>query len=229
MSEKLFKRLIIGAVALVVFIVVFFICVDIVNIEGYEIGVVHKWAGGVQDKPLRDGMHFVFLGNVHKINIGTQKLSFAPQEANDEAGKDTADNEFNVIEVACGSDGGQKTKIILTVVYNLDPIKAVQLYKDGIHKDYRYKVMKRTIIDVVNQLARPREALEIYSGDGFNQLRADVDEKIKAHPVLASRGILIENATIYDVGLDEDYEEQIEQKQLAKQEKLRARASTRRY
>jgi len=222
MSDKLLLRLILCAVGLVVALIGLKICADIVNVEGYEVGVVHKWRTGVQDEPLRDGLHIVWFGNVHKINIGTQKISFAKQLPQDQQGVDTADNEFPEIEVACGKDGGQKARIILTAVYHLDPIKAVKLYKDNLHKTYRYTIMKRTIIDVVNRLARPKEALEIYSGEGFNTLRDEIDDGVKTHPVMIERGINIENATLYDVELDPDYEMQIELKQLAKQEKLRA-------
>ena len=222
MSERMLKTLVFGGLGLLAFIIAAFILADFVNIEGYEVGVVHKWSSGVQDEPLRNGMHWVWCAKVHPINIGTQKITFAPQIAGDKEGKDTKDNEFDVIQVACGKEGGQKVNIVLTVVYHLDAIKAVQLYRDNLSETYRYTIMKRTIIDVVNQLARPREALDIYSGEGFNDLKIAVDKAIKDHPVLVDRGIVCENATIYDVKLDPSYESEIELKQLAKQQKLRA-------
>ena len=222
MSYTMRRNLIITGVVTGLFLIVFFMCADVENIEGYQVGVVHKWSGGVQDDYLRNGMNWTGFGKIHVVDVGTQKLSFAPQKKNDEEGADTADNEFDAIEVACGNEGGQKATIVLTVVYHLDPTKAVQLYKDGIHKDYQYKIMKRTIVDVVNECVRPKEALEIYSGIGFNELRLEIDKKIKAHEVLTSRGIIIENATLYAIKLDPEYEQEIQLKQLAKQKKLRA-------
>ena len=164
----------------------------------------------------------MWFGNCHKIYVGTQKLTFAEQKTNDEEGEDTADNEFDVIEVACGNEGGQKAKIILTVQYHLDKPKAVQLYRDGIHKTYQYVTMKRTIIDVVNEMVRPKEALTIYSGSGFNDLRVEINDAIKIHPQFVDRGIVIETATLYDIKLDSDYVDEIQLKQLAKQKTLRA-------
>jgi len=226
MSDALFRRLVIVGVIAVVVLVAFFLMVDIVNIEGYEVGVVHKWYGGVQTEPLYNGMHVVWFGKVHKIDVGFQKISFAPQVKDDIEGEDTADNDFASIEVACGAEGGQKATIILTCVYSLDKSLAVQLYKDGLSTDYRYKIMKRTIIDVVNRLARPREALEIYSGTGFNDLAEAINKEVKEHEVLVNRGIVVKNCTIYQIRLDPAYETEIQKKQLARQEKLTAQAQT---
>ena len=222
MCDRLMKWLGIGIVIAIVVLFAGVICVDVVQIEGYEVGVVHKWWGGVQDKPLRDGLHFVWWGKCVKINIGTQKITFAKQLTDDVAGKDTADNEYDRIELSCGSSGGQKAWAILTAVYHLDPGLAVQLYKDNLHKTYRYVVMKRTIIEVVNKLARPQEALVIYSGVGFNTLKDNIDKEVQTHDVLVSRGIVVENCTLYDIELDDAYETEIQDKQLAKQKKLRA-------
>jgi len=226
-SDRGIKALIKVVVAVALLAVVFCTCVDVVNIEGYEVGIVHKWVGGVQAEPLQQGMHTVFFGKVHKVNIGTRKMSFEPKYA----ANDTADNvmkmsDFAPIVVACGKDGGQKATILLNLVYHLDPLGAVAVYKEGIIETYPYSVMKRTVIEVVNDCARPKEALEIFSGAGFNELKVQIDKELKAHPVFSNRKIVVENATLIQVDLDPAYEKEIEAKQLAKQKQLRAMAET---
>lgn len=222
MSKESFKKCCwIGGLVLLVFCVFTWI-VDIEKVKANEVGVVYKIKGGVQDVALRDGWQITTFGKIDTVNIGTQKLSFAKQMADDTAGEDTADNEYERIEVACGTGGGQKAWITLTMNYHIKPEGAVQMYRDGIHKTYRYVVLKRTAIDVVNQIARSREALDIYSGVGFNALRDDVETALREHPLLESRGIVVENATIMQVDLSDAYETEIEAKQLARQSKLRA-------
>jgi regulator of protease activity HflC (stomatin/prohibitin superfamily) len=200
---------IIGAIS-VILIILSFQFFDATNIEGDEVGVVHSFVSGVQEETEKPGVSFVMFGKIHKINIGTQKMTFSDME----------DSEVQAIKVNCGADGGQEARIALTINYSLDPNYVIRLYNDGLAYTYQDIVLKRTAIEVVNQIARPQEALEIFSGEGFNNLKIAVDETLKNHTMLKNRGIIVQNALVYDVNLDEKYEDEIAAKQLAKQQKL---------
>ena len=74
LSQKTITKLVVAGVIALGLIIFFWVCADIVNVQGYEVGVVHKWWGGVQDEPLANGLHIVWFGTVKKYNIGEQKL-----------------------------------------------------------------------------------------------------------------------------------------------------------
>ena len=107
-------------------------------------------------------------------------------------------------------------KFVVTV--ELDPPKTLNI--DKILTEVN-SANFRKIVDAVNEIARPRNALDIYSGPGFNKFKADLDAKLKADPVLQRRGIFVESTIVYKVHLDPKYEDEIAQKQIAIQQKLR--------
>jgi regulator of protease activity HflC (stomatin/prohibitin superfamily) len=216
MSEKTMWKLGIGVVALILIIIALVACFDVTNVDGNEVAVVYTYASGVTDEPKEPGLCMVFLGTMHKVNIGTQKITFS--DNTDPALGPVGDHPSIVVN--CGKDGGQKASISMTVNYSLQKNKVVPMYKEGIVYTYPDIVLKRTIIEVVNETSRPKEALDIFSGQGFNDLGLSVEKILKDHPMLADKGIEIQNAMIYNVDLDENYESQIAAKQLAKQKKL---------
>ena len=179
------------------------------------------------DKVLTSGTHFYpnLFWDIYKYNIGTQKITFDEHSSNEDA-------EYDRIIVEVGENGGQKAHIAISANYRVgwvedavgklkfDPTLIVELHKDGIGKTYESVVLKRTVVEVVNEVARPKGALEIYSGRGFVSFANEVDTMLKNHPQLKSRGIYIENTIIYKVYLDEAYESEIASKQLAIQQNL---------
>ena len=198
-------------------ILLFIICglFGAVKLEGNEVGVVQNW-GGVKNDLLLPGMHFYnnFVDDVHTYNIGTQKITFDDVNTNNES-------EYPRILLDIGENGGQKAWIAMSVNYHLNPEKAVTIHKQGIGKTYESVVLKREIIDVVNEIARPRTALNIYSGEGFVKFKNDIEDSLKSNHVLVDRGLVIENTIIYKVYLDPQYEQEIAGKQIAMQQKLR--------
>ena len=101
------------------------------------------------------------------------------------------------------------------------PDLLVALHLSGNGKNYEDVIIKRTVQEVINSIARPKEALDLYSGAGFNAFREEVDRRLKSHPVFLRRGIYVENTIIYAVHLDAKYEQEIADKQLAVQTKLK--------
>jgi len=230
------KMIIIGVVALTL-LIVGIKTIGVVKVEGDEAYTRQNLWEGVLPTLYRDGTHFYcgWVEDVYKYNIGTQKCTFAEKSA------EHPSTDYTRIEVNVGENGGQSAWISLSMNYRLgwdviesveedgtivttpkfNPDKIVALHKDGLQKTYQDVIIKRTVFDVVNRLARPRQALEIYSGQGFVKFAEDVTTTLQNHPVFRDRGIFIENVTIYQVSLNPAYEKEIEEKQLAKQKKLR--------
>lgn len=197
------------------------------KVEANEAAVLQDFIKGVNEEEVwLDGTHIYMplKTDVYKYIIGTQKLTFDSSDDNKGA-------DYPSIEVNVGENGGQKAWISLSINYQLaqeitengavfNQKKLIALHKN-LKDTYKDVILKRTVVEVVNRIARPREALEIFSGDGYNQFVADVTNALIKHPMFEERGILIESVIVYDVGLSQDYEKQVEAKQLAIQTALR--------
>lgn len=204
----------------------------VIRAEGNEAVVMQDWAKGVLDKTLGSGTHFLngWTTEAFKYNIGTQKCTFDEDKANE-------GSEYPRIVVDCGENGGQKAYIAMSINYKIgwdddsgvpvySPAKLVKLHKDGIGKTYEDVIVKRTVVDVVNKIARPYQVLDIYSGTGFVKFKDQIDKELKNHPVFNERGIYVENTIIYKVYLDAKYEQEIADKMLAIQQTLKLKEQT---
>lgn len=208
-------------VIIVVVALVFLGAVGIVKIDGNEIAVIQDWRKGVLPLTLTSGTHFYnnIAWDVYKYEIGTQKITFDSFE--------NKDSEWPSIPVEVGENGGQKAQVSLSCNYHLSPDRIVSIHKQGIGKTYEAVVLKREIVDIVNEIARPHaSALELYSGKGFVKFKNEVEKALKENNFLKEKGIEIENTIIYQVHLDKNYEAEIAGKQIAQQQALRKQQET---
>lgn len=218
----------VGLIALIFIMITF----RMVKIEGNEVAVRQDWHKGVINELWGPGTQW-YIGwftDVYKYNIGTQKATFDDKSTNEGA-------EFPRILVNVGENGGQAAYIAVSVNYRLgwdestagpvfNPAKLIKIHKDGIGRTYEEVIVKRTVIDAVNKVARTYDALALYSGKGFIEFKTRLDKELKDHPVFEERGILIENTIVYKVYLDPAYEAEIAGKQLAIQQTLRKTEET---
>lgn len=220
-AEKFVKSVIGFTIGFVVLLIIGWNFFAAIKIEGNQIAVIQDWKKGVLDKTLPSGTHFYnnWAWDIYPYDIGTQKITF-----DDGQNKDA---EWPAIQVEVGENGGQKAKIAVSCNYRLNPAKVVDIHKAGIGKTYEAVILKREIVDTVNEIARPHaSALELYSGSGFVRFKNDVDKALKENIFLRNKGIEVENTIIYQVHLDPAYEAEIAGKQIAQQQKLRKQEET---
>ena len=215
---------VVGIIALFVL----FHTVSLVKVEGNEAVVRQDLFQGVMNDVWLSGTK-VYCGwttDIYKYNIGTQKVTFDKKEVNPAA-------EYDRIEVNCGENGGQKAYVAISINYRLGytpdksglpifaPDKLVTFHKEGLRDTYQDMIVKRTVTEVVNRVARPKIALEIYSGQGYVDFVKQIDEDLKSSEVLKERGVFVENTIVYSVHLDTKYEQEIADKVLAHQQQLK--------
>lgn len=203
------------------------------TVRGNEAMVEQHLTKGVLPDVKLSGTHFYmgWLSDMYVYDIGTQKITF-------DNTNDNRDAEYPRIEVNCGENGGQKAYIAISVNYRIgweadkngapvfSPIKLVTLHKEGLRENYEAMVVKRTIVEIVNKIARPRHTLDIYSGQGFVDFVNAVEKELQDSDVFKERGIYVENTIIYSVHLDPAYEKEIADKVLAIQETLKLKEQT---
>ena len=210
-------KLIVTGILLVVLAVIFPMFISWTKVEGNEVAVRQHLTQGIKDDIWTSGTHYYvgFFWDIYKYDIGIQKITFDNQGENQDA-------EYPRIAVEIGANGGQRAYIAISANYRLMSNKIVELHKQGIGKTYEGVLLKREIVDIVNEIARPYpSALDIYSGAGFVEFKGRVEKALKENIMLKNSGIDIENTIIYGVHLDPAYEAEIAGKQLALQQKLR--------
>jgi regulator of protease activity HflC (stomatin/prohibitin superfamily) len=229
-------KLIILVIGGIIGISLLFHTVSWIKVEGNEVVVRQSLLKGVLPETWSSGTHFYcgWMQDTYVYNIGTQKCTFDSKDTQDP----TCNPQFERIVVDCGDNGGQKAYIAMSVNYRLgwdtdangapvfSPEKLVKFHKDGLRDNYDTVILKRTVVDVVNKIARPHQALEIYSGKGFVEFKEAIDKELKNHHVFKDRGIFIENTIIYKVYLDKKYEDEIAEKVLAIQTTLKKQQQT---
>lgn len=219
--SQIIKLSIIGVVALISLFLVGN-TISWTKVEGDEVAVRQHLFKGVVDDVWLSGTHFYigWIWDVYKYNIGIQKITFDNMNEN-------RDTEYPRVAVEIGPNGGQRAYIAVSANYRLMPSKIVDLHKQGIGRSYESVLLKREIVDIINEIARPYpSALDIYSGAGFVEFKTRVEKALKENTVLKNSGIDIENTIIYGVHLDPAYEQEIAGKQIATQQKLRKQEET---
>lgn len=210
-----------AAVGLIVAILLLgsFFAVDIVTIEGNEMGVKETWKDGVLPDPLISKTYVLIPGFTQKIF--KYDMSSQVFVMNDEASSTYGAGRTRDSYVVQSSEG-QDMRISLNVRWRRDPAKIVDL-----HKTVRYaieeKILRPEIMRIVKDQSTIREAIEAYAGEGLVKLQRDISTALQSSEgELHKRGVIVENFVIERIGLDIQYIEQIKARQVAVQERLRA-------
>jgi len=108
---------------------------------------------------------------------------------------------------------GLSVDLDITVLYRLDPSKAVDIYST-IGTDYKNVIVRPQIRTVIREVIAKYEAKQIYSAD-----RTEISLKIFEYlePELASRGLIIEKVLLRHVQLPTELTTAIEAKLTAEQ------------
>ncbi|MBA4137407.1 MAG: hypothetical protein C0518_08850 [Opitutus sp.] len=212
-----------GIIVIVVLLASVFI-VDIVTVEGNEIGVKETWDGGVEAQPLQPKTYVLFPGFTQKVFIYdmSSQVFVMNDQANETFGEGRRRDSYLV-----QSSEGQDMRISLNIRWRRDPAFVVEMHKT-VRGNVEEKVLRPELMRVVKDKATTRTALDAYSGEGLVKLQSDISTALMASDAeLRKRGVIVENFVIEHIGLDPAYVEQIKARQVAVQERLRAIEETR--
>lgn len=227
MTDKGLMGLIGAGIALVVLAVVAVTAVDIVVVEGNQVGVKETWSGGVVDTVF-PSKTYIFPGVTQKMF----KYDMTPHiyVMNNRDNDERANGRKNDAYIAKSSDN-QTMTLDLALQWHYDPAKIID-----IHKRYKThtavrdwenvieeRVIRQNLMGAVNTAATARTAIFAYSGPGFIEMQSEIFNKLTAPDgELREQGIIVENFVIEKVTLDQEYISQINGRQVAQQKTLRA-------
>lgn len=198
--------------------------VDIVTVDGNEIGVMETWQQGVLPDSLPSKTYVLIPGfakKIYKYDVSSQVFVMNDVAGPDAYAKGRARDSYLV-----QSREGQDMRISMNLRWRLMDSKVIEIHQT-IRDRIEEKLLRPEIMRIVKDYATTRTAIDAYSGTGLVELQTDIFNRL-ADPQgeLYQRGILIENFVIESIGLDTDYVSQIKARQVAIQKELRAREET---
>ena len=222
MSSKSIVLLVVVGVIIAAIISVSILMVEIVTVEGNEIGVLETWAKGVEEEPKLPKTYVLIPGFMKRIFVyDVSSQVFVMNDASERVAKGRRQDSYLV-----QSSEGQDMRISLNVQWRIDPKKVVLIHKT-VRQNIEEKILRPGIMRIVKDSATIRSAIEAYSGPGLVKLQSEIfDNMILEGGELRKRGVIVENFVIEGIGLDTEYVGQIKAKQVAIQRELRAKEET---
>lgn len=203
--------------------------IGFVEVKGHQQAVVEVFYGddkGVQEILLGNGRHFYMpiFSKPYVYNVGTDNFIMGDSQYYTNSGTNTVD--FPALTIKCGGRGQeQPATFSITLQYQLDPLKLTKLHKRA-QSQYRDRIIKPALTNIIKSLTVTQHVLDFYTGEGYNRLQASIEARIKSDSVLSELGIVVNTFVIDQIDLDDDYEKEIQGRQLATQKKLRADEET---
>lgn len=204
------KKVIIPIICAVVCAVFCVLCIERVSVG--NVGVVYS-AGGVEDKVLSQGWHFISpFKSVRQFPISQQQLVLSnnPGDYNKEEHPDWS--------IDAPANGGM-VKINMTVNYNFIPDRVVEVYKqfNGMNGETIVESrVQNSIIAYVKEVTPRFSVMDIYSDK-----KSEVNEAITSYlneKLTAEYGINVSSALVIDVQLDSSLQQKVQAKEQAKQD-----------
>ena len=202
--------LVITVLIAVVAAITVILCVERIPVG--SVGVVYS-ARGVEDVVLSQGWHFISpLKSVKEFPISQQQIVFS----NDPGDYNT--DEHADWSIDAPASGGM-VKINLTVNYNFQPDRVVELYSKFNGMDGEQIVASRvqnSIIAYVKEVTPDFSVMDIYSDK-----KTEVNDAITSYlneKLSNEYGITVSSALVIDVQLNETLQQKVQQKEEAKQE-----------
>ena len=204
------KKVVIPIICAVVCAVFCVLCIERVSVG--NVGVVYS-AGGVEDKVLSQGWHFISpFKSVRQFPISQQQLVLSnnPGDYNKEEHPDWS--------IDAPANGGM-VKINMTVNYNFIPDRVVGVYKqfNGMSGETIVESrVQNSIIAYVKEVTPRFSVMDIYSDK-----KSEVNEAITSYlneRLTEEYGINVSSALVIDVQLDSALQQKVQAKEQAKQD-----------
>lgn len=191
-------------VAVVLFFGLFGGFASIAKIPAGYVGVVYSMNGGVAEKTLSQGWHLVFpTKHVTKYTVGIEQSYLTSEDKGDSE----KDESFKA-----SSSEGKAVNLDLTFTYQYDATRVSEVFTQ--FKGKSGEEVKDSFIKP-NVISWTKEVVSRYKvADMLGEKRADINAEIteylakKANPY----GIIITNASLIDISVDEQTEKAINDK-----------------
>jgi regulator of protease activity HflC (stomatin/prohibitin superfamily) len=216
------NKLVRYGIAMVIALVLTFICTKVRTVQGHELGVKETWKEGVIAQVLQPQTYFLVPGfsqEIYTYDASSQVFVMNDKPHHEEKGEGREKDAYKV-----QSSEGQDMTISMNLRWRIDPAKLVMIHKT-VRKSIEEKLIRPVLMRVVKDEATKMKATEAYSGEGLVRLQSNIQNALAGQgegKELAERGVIVENFVIESIELDPNYISEIKKKQIATQQQLRA-------
>lgn len=186
----------------------------LVFIEPDEMAVVITAnQGGIRPEPLTAGIHFVipFIERVERYSILRQTYTMS---AVGTEGQQSGDDSIQV-----RTKDGQQVFIDASVIYSVDPNKAIDLYRTW-RKNYEDGLVRPQSRGVIRDISSQYGIEEIVSSK-----RAEMEQQITdaLTRIFSENNLILQDFVLRNIRFSDEYATAVEQKQIAEQQAQQAK------
>ena len=206
--ESLLPRVIIPLVALVLILPFIW---PFVLVGAGERAVIFNRFSGVQQNQLGEGLHAVIpwvqRATIYDVKAQTYTMSGSATEANQQAG-----NSNDALQALTAD--GQPVALEMSVRFHADPQKVWRLHQE-IGPDYLAKVVRPVVRSDVRMVIAQYPVVDVY-GSRRAEIISQIDTRLRRE--LAKSYIILDDALLRDVSFSPQFQQAVEQKQVAQQD-----------
>jgi regulator of protease activity HflC (stomatin/prohibitin superfamily) len=187
----------------------------LVFIEPDDMAVVVTVIGGqgIRPEPLTAGLHWIvpFAERVERFSIlnQTYTLSSSPDE-----GQSATDDSIQV-----RTKDGQQVYIDASVIYAIDPLKTVDLYRTW-RFDYENGLVRPQARGIIRDVASQYGVEEIVSSKR-TQMQQEITDQLVS--IFAENNLVLRDFVLRNIRFSDEYALAVEQKQIAEQQAQQAK------
>ncbi len=206
--ESLLPRLIIPIVALVLILPLIW---PFVLVGAGERAVIFNRFSGVQQNQLDEGLHaiipWVQSATTYDVKAQTYTMSKSTNEANQQAG-----NSNDALQALTAD--GQPVLLDMSVRFHADPQQVWRLHQE-IGPEYLEKVVRPVVRSDVRMIIAQYPVVDVY-GTKRADIITQIDARLRRE--LARSYIVLDDALLRDVAFSPQFQQAVEQKQVAQQD-----------
>jgi len=197
MQKSDIQKIIAGVIVIAIIMIVVLFSPFVV-IDASERGVVLNW-GAFQGQVMEPGLHFriPLMQEVVKINVQTQVVEIAKSE--------TYSQNLQIVNVQSA------------LTYNIDPKEVGLLYSE-IGTSYEEKIITPSLESSIKQIYAQYTAEELLSKR--SQVQDEIEQTFRK--TIEGKHIIVQHYALVNESFSPDFENAIEQKQIAEQSTLKA-------
>jgi regulator of protease activity HflC (stomatin/prohibitin superfamily) len=202
-------------ILLVVAILLTSVGAGLVFIEPDDMAVVVTVIGGqgIRPEPLTAGLHWIvpFAERVERYSILNQTYTLSSSADEGQAAGDDA--------IQVRTKDGQQVYIDASVIYAIDPLKTVDLYRTW-RFDYENGLVRPQARGIIRDVASQYGVEEIVSSKR-TQMQQEITDQLVS--IFAENNLVLRDFVLRNIRFSDEYALAVEQKQIAEQQAQQAR------
>ena len=186
----------------------------LVFIEPDEMAVViTAGQGGIRPEPLTAGIHWIipFVERVERYSILRQTYTMSEVGTEGQVAGDDA--------IQVRTRDGQQVFIDASVIYSVDPNKAIDLYRTW-RKDYENGLVRPQSRGVIRDISSQFDVEEIVTSKRA-ELEQQITEELTAR--FSENNLILQDFVLRNIRFSDEYATAVEQKQIAEQQAQQAK------